>query len=302
LGKNLIEGKKEKVGNIAKIILESFKQLKVNLEITDLQHSKVSTRQQKVRKVVENEFNVLDSFLTGSYSRHTMIAPLSEADIDIFIILHSSYYKEDGQADLLDKVRRALLKTYTNIPKISRNGQAVTITFTDFIVDVVPAFNRRNGGYLIPNSITKNWLSTDPKKHVEIMSIQNKKHDDDLVPLIKMIKGWNKVINDNFRSFHLEVMALQILNGVKISDYPSGIRYFFDKGRSYVKEKNPDPAGYEGDVGNYLNTQEKSDVTNKFETAYNRAKKAEDYEKNDDTESAVGEWKKIFGNYFPSYR
>ena len=71
---------------MAKTILESFRELKTNLEITELQQSTVSTRQQNVRNAVESELNVLDSFLTGSYSRHTMIAPLKEADIDIFII------------------------------------------------------------------------------------------------------------------------------------------------------------------------------------------------------------------------
>ena len=66
-----------------------------------------------------------------------MIAPLATADIDIFVILDSKYYEKDGQAALLDKVKRALKATYKT-PEISRNGQAVTITFTDFKVDVVP--------------------------------------------------------------------------------------------------------------------------------------------------------------------
>lgn len=283
-------------------IASAFQKLKENLEITELQQSTVSIRQQNVRKAVEKEMKVLDSFLTGSYSRHTMIAPLKEADIDIFTILDPSYYAEDGQASLLDKVRRVLLKTYPKTPKISRNGQAVTITFTDFVVDVVPAFYRKSGGFLIPNSVGQTWIATDPKKHVEIMVNANKAHDGDLVPLIKMIKGWNRNINRYFRSFHLEVLALQILAGVTISNFPSGIRYFFDKGRNLITKKNPDPAGYGGDVGYYLNTQEKIDsAVSRCTTAYNRALKAEKYERNGNTVLAFDEWKKIFGNYFPSY-
>ncbi len=57
--------------------------LKQNLEITGLQKSTVSSRQQNVRKAVERDLEVLDSFLTDSYSRSTMIAPLKEADVDI---------------------------------------------------------------------------------------------------------------------------------------------------------------------------------------------------------------------------
>lgn len=286
---------------MAKTILESFKKLKANLEITGLQHSTVSTRQQNVRKVVENELEVLDSFLTGSYSRYTMIAPLSEADIDIFVILNPSYYEEDGQANLLDRVKRVLLKTYTKTPKISRNGQAVTITFTDFIVDVVPAFYRKGGGFLIPNSIKKEWISTNPNTHGEIMSNENDKHDGNLIPIVKMIKGWNKNINHAFVSFYLELLAIKIFTKVTISDYPSGMRYFFDKGREAIKYKVKDPVEYGGQINGLDNVSTVEEAVSRFETAYNRAKKAEEYEKNGNTESAIGEWKKIFSNYFPSY-
>src|SRR6266536_3618537 len=51
---------------------------------------------------------------------------------------------------------------------VSRNGQAVTITFADFEVDVVPGFYRKGGGYLIPDSVLNRWIETDPKQHVEI--------------------------------------------------------------------------------------------------------------------------------------
>ena len=55
---------------------------------------------------------------------------------------------------MLDLVKRTLRKKYTKTLGISRNGQAVTIRFDDFMVDLVPAFDRNGGGYLIPNSIS----------------------------------------------------------------------------------------------------------------------------------------------------
>ena len=205
----------------------AFREFKSNLEPTGLQKTTISSRQQSVRDAVSKELSVSDSFLAGSYSRSTMIAPLKEADVDIFIILDNEYFyhydgKNGGQAGLLDLLKRALKRTYTKTPDISRNGQAVTITFTDFIVDVVPAFDIKGGGYLIPNSISQNWISTDPKKHVEMWTAENQAHNGNLVPLIKMIKRWNKMINNYFMSFHLEVMVLQILYQVKITDFSSG--------------------------------------------------------------------------------
>jgi hypothetical protein len=292
---------------MATTIPNSFNKFRQNLEITGLQSEIVSSRQQNVRRVVEAELSVTDSFLTGSYQRSTMIAPLSEADIDIFVVLDPKYFHNydghnGGQAGLLDLVKRALKRTYISTPDISRNGQAVTIRFTDFVVDVVPGFNRKGGGYIIPNSINQNWISTDPKRHVEIFTQANQIHKGSLVPLIKMIKSWNRNNSKFFSSFHLEVLALQILNNVTISDFSSGVRFYFDKGRSLITQKNLDPAGYGGDVGGYLNTQEKiSQASSKFQLAYERSILAEDFAARGKEREAIDTWIKIFGDYFPAY-
>lgn len=286
---------------MATTIAASFQKLKENLEITGLQKSTVSTRQENVRDVIAGEMDVEESFLTGSYVRSTMIAPLAEADIDIFIVLDPKYYEVDGQASLLDKTKRALLKTYTKSPKISRNGQAVTITFTNFIVDVVPAFYRNGGGYFIPNSVQNIWIATDPKTHVDIMSKNNISHGGDLVPIIKMIKGWNRNISYSFVSFRLELLAISIFENVTISDYSSGMRYFFDKGREKIKYKAKDPVPYGGEISGLRNIATQDEAVSRFETAYNRAIKAEQYANIGKTEDAVNEWRKIFGNYFPAF-
>lgn len=292
---------------MAQNIAEAFKILRSNIEITDLQAEVVSTRQNNVRDLISSELEVKESFLSGSYSRHTLLGPLSDADIDIFIVLDSKYFHQyngqnGGPSGLLELVKKVLRKTYTRTPDISRNGQAVTIQFTDFMVDVVPSFYRKDGGFLIPNSITQSWLPTDPKKHVEIMTAANEAHDGDLVPLVKMIKAWNRYHESYFRSFHLETMALSLLANVKISDFPSGMRYFFDKGKSFVAQKNPDPAGFQEDIGAYINSQEKvNEAVSRFSSACNFALRAEQSATNGALENAFNEWKRIFGDYFPAY-
>jgi hypothetical protein len=292
---------------VATAVKQAFQVFRQNLEITGLQSEAVSTRQQAVRKVIEAGMTVHDSFLTGSYSRSTMIAPLSEADIDIFFVLDARYFhhynnQNGGQAGLLDWVKRTLRKTYVQTPDISRNGQAVTIRFTDFTVDVVPGFNRQGGGYLIPNSIKQSWLSTDPKKHVEIVSAANTEHAGSFVPLIKMLKCWNRAHSKFFRSFHIEVLALQVLNNVTITDFPSGARFFFDKARQLIAVKNPDPAGYGDDVGSYISGQEKlNEGVAKLQLAFERSVKAEQFAANGNTRAAIDMWRINFGDYFPDY-
>lgn len=299
---------------MATTINESFIQFKRNLEITELQSSVVSARQNSVKAVVETNMDVLDSFLTGSYKRNTLIAPLQEADIDIFVVLDSKYFyrydkgQNGGQAGLLDLLKRTLLRTYTRTPHIARSGQAVTIHFNDFLVDVVPAFNRTGGGYLIANSIKQDWISTNPVRHIELISASNVAHEYKLVPLIKMIKTWNRNTGNFFNSFHLESLVLEIMKIVVITDFPSGARYFFDKGRTLISKHNPDPAGYPDstgnveDIGSYIDTPEKvSTAVSKFETAYNRAIRAEDYAMRGYARNAIEQWRLIFGDYYPAY-
>lgn len=278
-----------------------FEILKSNLEITNLQQSAVSNRQKNIRDLIAKELIVLDTFLTGSYARSTMIAPLKDADIDIFIVLEPKYYNSQHPELILDKIRTILLKTYSN-SKISRNGQAVTITFSDFIVDVVPAFNRKGGGYLIPNSYDRNWISTNPKIHAEKMTEANKWNKSKLIPLVKMIKCWNRYNNYPFNSFYLELLTLDILNKITITDYPSGMRYFFNKAQEKIKFKMVDPAGLgNNQVAGLNNIKTVDDAVKLMKNSYNTALNAEKLAKNVYANFAIDEWQKIFGYNFPSY-
>jgi hypothetical protein len=287
---------------MVRTIDEAFRVLRSNLEITGLQEQTVSTRQANIREVIEKDFAVLDTFLTGSYRRSTMIAPLAEADVDIFVVLDPRYYSVNGQQELLARVRDSLLRTYTRTPKIRPDGHAVTITFTDFKVDVVPGFYRQGGGYLIPDTQLGRWISTDPKKHVEIWTAANKSHRGNLVPLLKMLKGWNKS-RELFKSFHLETIALTALDGVRISSFPSGLRYVFDKARTMIRVKLADPAGYSDDVAGNVNTAPVMDnLISRLDWAYNRALEAEQLSGAGRLEEAFAKWSLILKGYFPSYR
>jgi len=285
---------------MATTIAAAFSEFKSNLEISGLQSETVSTRQKNVREAVEDGLSVLSSFLTGSYIRSTMIKPLTEADIDIFVVLDPQYYHQNKPASLLDKVRGVLLKKYPRTPKISRNGQAVTVTFSDFVVDVVPAFNRIGGGYIIPNSVKGEWIETDPKVHESYISDRNLNHNGVFVPMVKMLKAWNRKQGKSIKSFYLELLAAKIFSGITISDYSSGARYFFDKGREGVKYTIPDPAGLGGQVqGLYTGTVE--DAVDLFQVSYDLAVEAESFARQGDIRSAIDRWKILFGDYFPSY-
>lgn len=276
-----------------------FGDFRSRLELTGMQTSTVAERQKNVRAAVSRHLDVETDFLTGSYARHTLISPLKQADVDVFVVLDPAYHAR-GSSAVLDITRNALLKTYTT-PKVSRNGQAITITFTDFLVDVVPAFNRKGGGYLIPAGGVGTFISTDPKVHESHSSFQNAAHDGDLVPVVKMIKAWNRSINRHFRSFHLEVLAWQVFRGITISNDWSAVRFFFEKAIPTIRQAVHDPAGYGTDVAYYINTGEQyAAAESRLNTALGRARRAEQYARSGGMQSAIEQWRLLFGDYFPA--
>ena len=280
-------------------ITQGFTTLSSRLALTGLQQETVSGRQKAVRSAVAGKLDVLDSFLTGSYRRSTLIAPLSAADVDIVVVLDSRYHPS-GARNVLERTKNALLSTYST-PKVSRNGQAVTVTFQDFTIDVVPAFHRQGGGYLICNSGTNTFISTDPKRHVELAAARNQAHTGGLVPVVKMLKSWNRNNSTSFRSFHLEVLAWQVFKNVKLTSYPSAVRYFFDKSRATIGRPLEDPAGYGGNIAGYLTVGNQRLLVSHLDTALARALNAERYAAASNTRLAFAEWRKVFGDKFPAY-
>lgn len=166
---------------------------------------------------------------------------------------------------------------------------------------MVPGFYRTGGGYLIPDAGLGRWIETDPKHHVELWSASNRAHNGDLVPLIKMVKGWNKS-RKLFRSFHLEVLTRAVLDGVRITDFPSGLRFVFDKARGKIRTKLPDPAGYNDDVAAHVKTTAEMDgLIQRLDWAYSRAVEAEADAAAGRVAAAFEKWRLLLPHHFPAY-
>lgn len=281
-------------------IAEAFQTLKSNLEITGLQDQTCSIRQAEVRRVVDDGLTVYEDFLVGSYRRSTMITPLADADLDIFCVLHHSYYAL-GQRGLLDKLWGVLRRTYTRTSDISKNGQAVTMKFSDFSVDVVPAFNRSGGGFLIPDSKSARWISTDPRTHIDLWSQSNAAHAGDFIPVVKMMKAWKRHVDLPMSSFHLETIIYHSLNNVQITDFPSAVRFALDKGYQRINNPVDDPAGYSNDVGASMSSADRLSCSVGFTLGHRLAKEAEVHAQNGRTREAFAKWRALFGDVFPAY-
>lgn len=228
-----------------------------------------------------------------------MISPLAEADIDLFCVLDPSYHAPGGQAALLEWVRNVLRETYSRTPRISLSGQSVTIRFQDFTVEVVPAFYRRGGGFLIPSANEERWIESNPKVHEKFMAQANATHGGKLVPLIKMIKSWNRNAGGRLQSFYLELMVEAILRGRRIVDYPSAVAFVLGHAQERVRFKMLDPAGLDAGQVNGIIRGGVSEAASAVTVAYRIALEAERARLAGQEAKAMGLWRRVFGDPFP---
>jgi hypothetical protein len=289
-------------------VTAAFEGFRGNLEITGLQEGVVAARQERVRAVVERGLEVRGSFLTGSYRRRTLIAPMADADVDIVVLLDRGYRKRGPRA-VLDLVKTTLREEYPS-SRVSRNGQAVTIRFSDFTVDVVPAFSTwwETDVLDICNSGNDTWIRTNPKRHITISSKVNWRTGGLLVPSVKMLKAWNRAAGRPLRSFHLEVLAWKVFDpgwrvaffgpGLWMGTDPENLARFFAEAPGRLRRKLLDPARDEGDLGAYLTDLGRDEAISRMETAGSRCQRASELLADGDAPGANALYRKVFGDVF----
>ena len=295
---------------MATTILQAFQEYASNLEITDRQIDLVSQRRNNVVTVIKEYLSLYPtpSMLIGSYDRKTLTRYLSEGDVDVMVILHYGNNKgwddSEGAVKALDRFKSILDKEYPATPK-RRDRNCITMQFSEFRLDVVPAFSHEAGYYKIPDSIDQRWLLTNPKQFSEKISNTNRSMDGRFIPLIKMVKGWNREVGCPIRSFHLECLMYYHYQAYTTGyTYDSMLQKFFQHLPGYLSTACFDPVMRE-QVDRYLdNNALKTRRQIAIEKAYaaaGAAKEAfEDQEKYSSV-IAIKEWKNLLGEFFPNY-
>jgi Second Messenger Oligonucleotide or Dinucleotide Synthetase domain len=270
----------------------------------------------------------------GSFSRRTKTRPLDDIDfLVVFSAQGSTYYEPifggihinvpenaktlrelcDGDQlnsrKLLNKLKSSLSDVHQyEKADIHRNQEAVTLKLKSYTwnFDIVPAFitapdSEGRNYYLIPDGNGK-WKKTDPRIDSKRTTEINQRHDGKLLKIIRMIKYWNKNGSmPSISSYLLENISLNYFEGLtEIKSTQEALRDFFIYLKNAIYFPCMDPKGIQGDL-NQLDYSTKWKVSNAAKQAAEHAQNAISYEIDNDHESAIDEWKKVFGSKFPSY-
>jgi hypothetical protein len=278
---------------------DAFANLKSQLEITKTESELAQRRHTEIRDHVATEWELEDDFLTGSYRRHTKTKKLK--DVDIFVVVKrdgaQGHLRDLGPSALLSELKKVLEKKYASVT-IDRMACVVDFGSDDIAsYDVVPAFKRDEGGYEIPDT-QAGWIATNPKRHHELTSEKNAACDEKWVPLVKMVKGANRELDDPVDpSFLLEVIALELVDE-PFGRYQDELVFFFASAADQIDRRWPDPAELGPDV-NSMSASQRQTARDALLEAQQVAERAVWLEDNGQERSAVEEWRKLFGWRMP---
>lgn len=291
---------------MATTIRQAFDQYSTNLELKDRQENLVSQRRANVVATLKQEIvlHSEESKVIGSWDRRTLTRYLSEGDVDVMVILHYAQNKQwdsgSGTVAALDRFRVILDETYPDTEK-RRDRNCVTLQFSEFRLDVVPAFKINSGYYRIPDSVRRQWTATNPFDFADKITAINKRMSGSFVPLIKMMKGWNREAGWPIRSLHLECLMYHRYKSYDRGyTYPSMLKVSFQNLPQYLADSCYDPVM--GDrLDTYLDDRgTRQQAIRKARVAAAAASEALEAQENNPA-TAIRAWKALLGEFFPAY-
>src|SRR5690606_38239471 len=107
----------------------------------------------------------------GSFGRRTGINGISDLDM-LYIMPKGKWdtYKDGKQLKLLQDTKDAIEARYRST-KVKVDRLVVTVTYTDFHVEVQPVFGQDDGSFKYPDTTDGgSWKITKPKEEMEELS------------------------------------------------------------------------------------------------------------------------------------
>lgn len=270
---------------------------------TETQREEITNKRTKTAGYLSSAFPsdstlpLVRVILIGSAARGTIVRPVE--DIDVMAEFSNKdnifeTYRYDSGA-FLQRIARGL-DAKTTISSIGARGQAVRLFYTSgAVVDVAPVFKWSGGGFALPSG-DGGWITTDPEAQATWYIEKKKSIGENLTPIVKLARRWNRVHSQRFQSYHLEVMAANSFGTIG-SNWRTAMNKFFEWAPNHIVVS--DPAGHFGRLDYYLSASDLSSIKSRFSEALERSSRALDAESRGDHEEAKRLWRIELGDEFP---
>ena len=292
---------------------QSFQKFLANLNPTDKQRERIQKTRDSIDAALFNDDRIFlntqkqISFLTGSYSRKTIIRPID--DIDLYVRVHYSKHAE-GQSpmSILRLMASVIRRRYPNNTKVNIDAPCIVVKFLGYKFEIVPAveYSDHPDLYSVPAPGSKEWMDCYPNVPDRWLSTCNHTNNSLFIPLIKMLKQWNRHNKAELKSFHLELLTEKLFGTVtEIGSYPQGILDWMYCVRDWIWRNNcpfvHEPGKSYTYVDEYLYEKpfRLRVVRNKLDSGLKKAERAWDFYSKGRYSAAKRVWNQMFGPKFP---
>lgn len=289
-------------------VSKRFSKFLENLKLTDAQKLDGGTKRESVVRALNTHYwgsssGTANSIYVGSWAKRTRIRP--PRDVDVLFELPSSVHTRfeqrvgNRQSQLLQEVRTVLSSTFTST-SIKGDGPVVLVPFASYSVELIPAFRLTSDKFWVCMTDQGGYYKTaDYNAESTDITNSNTNSNGNTRDLVRMMKRWQAYCSVPIKSFFIEITAMNFLSSwgnrgktavyydYMVRDY---LAYLLGVQNTYV---------YAPGTGEVMTLG--SAWASKAQTAYERAKKACEYEAAEKYADAGDEWQKIFGTDIPKY-
>jgi hypothetical protein len=242
-----------------------------------------------------------DSFLSGSYARHTAIDDIN--DVDVICIIDIDRWITEPEVVLA--WTQSILRKYYKETK--RQGRSVGARAAKGVwLDIVPAppIMTDDGPLWIPDREAKQWVQTHPRGQIQAATDKNKATNGYYVQVVKLMKFWRDRLpteSCRLKSYILESLTHRNIgspssHAAAVASVLEGIETSYGAYRSNgIVPTISDPGYPSVNVAKHWRANDFTDFMNQVKTAASSARKALD--STDESESRRL-WRQLYGAKF----
>jgi Second Messenger Oligonucleotide or Dinucleotide Synthetase domain len=240
--------------------------------------------------------------MIGSIGRKTDI---HTSDVDIVYLLPEAKYTQynayanNGQQELLQEFRQAILSTYPQTV-VKSDGLVIVVSFNAGItLEIMPAFLQADDSVRFPVANSGgSWRKADPFPEIAAMNKIHTATKRNARKLARMVRAWKEYNGVNMGGLQIDTYVERFL---KNYEYASNSYTYFDwMTRDFFKflANENDEAAYILALGSNQQVYQKGKFCKAASKAYELAKQAETSFTQGHHHTAVGHWHSIYGPKF----
>lgn len=246
----------------------------------------------------DTESKTANTLQVGSFGRSTGINGISDLDM-LYIMPKGKWdtYKSGKQLKLLQDAKDAIKARYPST-KVKVDRLVVTVTYTDFHVEIQPVFEQDDGSFKYPD--TKDggsWKITKPKEEMAEIASKDDEKNSNLRRLCKMARSWKNKHGMEMGGLLIDTLAYNFLSGTDEYDTKSYL-YYDQMSRDFFKYLSElENQDYYAAPGSRQRVKVRRKFQRKAKKAYKLCMKAIEAEKQ---KNVNDKWRKVYGRPFPT--